>query len=176
MNILLIGNMSTGKTSIAESLIKKGFIGEKQFYSIDSLRREYSDGTMAGEFYAWANMLEAVQHPHPTGNGIYEFSGTGKNAWFFRECIKYSKENHDVDWIVVYCLADRNVLMGRIKDKTYDVPLPYDLDPIKGVDYISAELQKKYGSRYWNAREITVRTDQNSPEEIADEILKSINA
>lgn len=175
MNILIVGNISTGKTSIKNALQAKGFISsDDQYHSIDNLRLDCSDGTMAGEFYAWANMLEAVQHPHPSGNSVYEFSGTGKNAWFFRECMKYSQEHHNAKWLVVYCLCDRNEIVRRVGQRDKMIPIPYKgLTPMKSLDFIGDDLKKKFGTGYWaDANEMPVRTDTATPEEIADQILE----
>jgi len=175
MNLLIIGNIAAGKTSLSDALINNGFCTKNNYYSIDDLRKEHSDGTFAGEFLAWANMLEAIQRPSSNQNSIYEFSGTGKNAWFVREAIKYSKENHKANWLVVYCLCDRNELLKRMEGRTYNVPIPYTFDnPSSSITYMSGDLQKKYGTYYWNAEETTVRTDQKDAEHLAKEVMDII--
>ena len=168
MNYLVIGNIASGKTSLAQELVKKT---GADFYSIDGFRKEFSDGTYAGEFHAWYKMLEAIQHPSPNG-GVYEFSGTGKNAWFARSAIQYSKEKHNAEWLTVYCLCDRNELFKRCEGRKYDIPIPYKFDnPSSSIQYMSDELQKRFGSNYWNSPEFTVRTDQLTPEQAATSVL-----
>jgi hypothetical protein len=169
MNYLIIGNIAAGKTSLGEVISERT---EAEIFKIDDMRSEYSDGTFAGEFAAWAKFLDAIQHPQPNGAGVYEFSGTGKNAWFVREAIKYSKMEHDADWKTIYCLCDKGVLLQRCEGRVYDVPIPYNFgDPSSSIDYMSVELQKKYGGNYWNSPEMTVRTDQLTPEECANAVL-----
>lgn len=176
MNLLLIGNISIGKTSIARALIEKGWATESSYFSIDSLRTEYSDGTYAGEFKAWAAMLEAIQDPAPEGmNGIYEFSGTGKNAWFVRSAIEYSQKKHGANWVVAYCLCEKSVILSRAKDRVYNIPIPYTFGSTESsVSYMSNELNQRFGSDYWNSPEITVRTDENNPEQAAEIIMSSL--
>jgi len=172
MNILIVGNLSSGKTSIANKLKEKRNTFE--YVSIDDLRREKSDGTYAGEFFAWSYLLNAVQHPSDDGT-IIEFSGTGKNSWFVRESIRYSMEKYNAKWIVVYCLCEESILIERNKNRKNDVPFPYKFENIiSGIKFISSELSKRYSSNYWLSPEMTIRTDQNTVEECADLILKKL--
>ncbi len=175
MNVLIIGNISTGKTRIAEALISKGFALKSNYHSIDNMRIEYSDGTMAGEFYAWANMLEVIQHPADGANNLYEFSGTGKNAWFVNECMEYAQIEHKANWLVLYCLCEKQELLNRIKDRVYTVPIPYKgLTPQKTLGYMSSELQKIYNKDFWCAPELTVNTTSATAEECADQIINHL--
>ena len=172
MNILIIGNIASGKSTLAEELSKALSC---EIFSIDDMRKEYSDGTFAGEFMAWSKMLEVIQHPEPSGAGVYEFSGTGKNTWFVREAMKYSQEHHKAKWLTVYCLCDKPTLLKRLENRTYNIPIPYNFgNPEASVAWMSNELQKTYGSDYWNSPEVTVRTDKLNPKDCAKAILKKI--
>lgn len=175
-NILIIGNIAAGKTTLADKLIEAGFADREEYFAIDDLRREYGDGTYAGEFLTWSHMLRAVEFPHPTKNGIYEFSGTGKNAWFVREAIKLSKENANANWRVVYCSCDSNTLKQRAEGRTYDVPIPYKFDNIlQSINYIGNQIADKYNTNYWNSPEIVVSTDSKSADECANQIIEMFN-
>lgn len=169
MNYLIIGNISSGKSSIALELSKTT---NGEIYSIDDMRKEFSDGTFAGEFSAWAKMLEVIQHPSPNKDGYYEFSGTGKNAWFVRACIEYSQKNHKAQWAAVYCSCDKAELLNRSKDRKYNIPIPYKFDGVAGsIAFMSKELQERHGCNYWGCQEITVRTDRLTPKEAAEFVL-----
>lgn len=168
MNLLIIGNIASGKTTLSEKIVEK--LGGKHT-SIDNLRREFSDGTFAGEFKAWGEMLDRIQHPDPHGE-IFEFSGTGKNAWFTREAIKYSQEKHNAEWLVVYCLCDKAELVNRCEGRTYDVPIPYNFgSPVSSIAFMSEDLRKKHGTGYWNSQELTIRTDELTTNEAADGVI-----
>jgi deoxyadenosine/deoxycytidine kinase len=175
MNLLIIGNIASGKTSIAEELIKKEFATDLNYSSIDALRRGFSDGTYAGEFLAWSKMLSKIQNPPSNENAIFEFSGTGKNAWFVREAIKISKNQHKANWRIIYCSCDSQVLKERCKDRVYDVPIPYKFNNVESsIAFIGGELAERYNKNYWDSPEIVVTTDKMKPWACAETILNQI--
>lgn len=161
MNLLIVGNIAAGKTTLAQGLRKKLPQHFQKYCSIDNFRKSYSDGTFAGEFNAWAVMLRQIQEANKEGiNGIFEFSGTGKNAWFVRSAIHYSKTTYSADWKVVYCSCDQSVLKERAKDRIYDIPIPYNFDNIdSSIDFIGSELRKRVNKNYFDSPELIVRTD-----------------
>lgn len=175
MNLLIIGNISAGKTSIAEELIKQRFLNSNDYHSIDELRKDLSDGTFAGEFLAWSKMLAKIQEPPKDGNAVFEFSGTGKNAWFVREAIRLSKTNAKANWRIIYCSCDSQILKERCKHKKYDVPLPYKFTNLESsIAFIGSELAERYNKNYWDSPEIVVSTDKHSPQKCVEQILNQI--
>lgn len=175
MNLLIIGNIASGKTSIAEEFIKQEYLNSNDYSSIDEWRRDHSDGTFAGEFLAWSKMLATIQGASKDKNAIYEFSGTGKNAWFVREAIKLSKSQSNANWRIIYCSCDSQVLKERSKTRKYDVPLPYKFSNIESsIAFIGSELAEKYNKNYWDSPEIVVSTDKNSPQKCVEQILNQI--
>lgn len=176
MNVLVIGNIASGKSSVAEALVKLGFTTKDNVFSIDTFRQQYSDGTYAGEFFAWAKMLQVIQYPTPNANCIYEFSGTGKNAWFAREAIKLSKVKAKANWRTVYCSCDTSVIKERCIGRVYNVPLPYKFGDIgDSIRFIGDELSKRYNTNYWDCPELVISTDKLDPTAAAKKILKDIN-
>lgn len=175
MNLLMIGNIAVGKSELHKALVAKGFTTPDNVFSIDEFRKLYSDGTYSGEFFAWAKMLQVVQFPPPKANGLYEFSGTGKNAWFVREAIRLSKEKAKANWRVIYCSCDSAIIKQRCVNRKYEVPLPYKFDNIdSSIQFIGNELSERYNKNYWGVPEIVVSTDRNNPEQCADLILNQI--
>lgn len=181
MNYLIIGNICSGKTTISRELTRS-FESEDSpnvvnSYSIDELRKEHSDGTFAGEFLAWSHFLRHVQEKSSDDffANIFEFSGTGKNAWFVREAMKISM-NSGANWRVIYCSCDSDVLKDRSKEKDYDIPIPYNFGSRdKSIDFMGKQLGERYNTNYWNCPEIVIRTDKNSPENCVKEIISSHN-
>lgn len=158
MNILIVGNICSGKTSIAKELNRIGCVNS--VVSIDELRREHSDGTFAGEFKAWHLFLKELQEAD--GNSMFEFSGTGKNSWFVREIMKKS------NWVTIFCSCDRSILRQRIKNRENDVPFPYDLEIEDSIDYIGKELQKKFMDWYYGGSSFALKTNTTLSDSIRE--------
>jgi len=176
MNIVLVGPLASGKTAIADKLIEKEIANFSDYYSVEMARREHSDGTYAGEMDAWAKFLRKIQDAG--GNGIFEFSGTGRNVWNVSEAMRDTISNRDQKWMVVYVLADESVLIDRALQKTYDAPCPYELnDPRASIKFMNTDLKKTYeNSRSWaSAPKIVVRSDMKDIDAAADQIINAIN-
>jgi len=175
MNLLIIGNIASGKTTLSKTIcqIADNFSLENCF-SIDNLRKEYSDGTYSGEFLAWSKMLEYMQYPTKE-NTIFEFSGTGKNTWFVKQTIEQTFDKYKTQWRVIYCSCDREVLLDRNKNRTYDVPMPYKFgEPADTISFMSKELNNKYKYNFWDVEAIAVQTDKLPPVVCAKEVLNNI--
>jgi hypothetical protein len=90
MNILLIGNICSGKSTVTKEMIKQ--IGHPTFtYAIDKIRNEIGNGKFSGEFKAWSHFLMKLEDYSDKSiytdnrNGIFECSGTGRNCWYVVE-------------------------------------------------------------------------------------------
>jgi hypothetical protein len=178
MNLLIIGSLCSGKTSIAQELIKRGFCKESNYHSIEQCRRKHSDGTFSGEMFAWANFLQAIEQPALNTNNIYEFSGTGRNNWNVGEAMKYAQRKDGQDWYVVITAAPDEELIKRTKGKKYDAPCPYLMTDIpKSVAFMSKEIKEILGVKYAFAAvpRIIVRTDGCTIEEATEKILAAVN-
>jgi hypothetical protein len=178
--VLLVGPLCSGKTMLAEKLAEKAFIkNESNFYSIEQNRKDFGDGQMSGEMFAWANFLQQMEYPPTNDNAIYEFSGTGRNVFNVSGAIEYAKGQAECNWVVVYCLAATDVLMARYPNKTYDAPIPYNLggNVESSINYMNGELKDTYGNaRQWNSStklKFNMNVEDYGP--IADEIINHFN-
>ena len=91
---------------------------------------------------------------------------------------EFSKTQHNVKWLIVYCLAGKKVLLERFPSKTYDAPCPYELnDPSGSVDFMYGELKKSYFADWqWNFTEkVKYDMDVENYDLIAEEIIKKFN-
>lgn len=177
MNILFVGPLAGGKTEIINELIAQDFAKESDYHSIEKTRRQYSSGSYAGEMFAWAHFLEAVEQPASKVNNLYEFSGTGRNVWNVSETIRNTFEQ-DEKWLVIYVLAEKKVLVERATAKTYDAPCPYELTNInESVDYMNSDLKKTLAkSHSWaSVPKIIIRTDLNTKEECVTKVLEAVS-
>ena len=169
MKYLIIGNISAGKSSLSKALQEAANIDD--YYAIDELRTQHSDGEYSGEFLAWSMMLRRMERSE--GPTIFEFSGTGKNKWFVREIIKKQLEQGQ-DWRVVFCSCAKEELRRRAADRVYEIPIPYNFGPpTESIEFMGRELSAIHGEDYFRCPEITVRTDENTPEEAAQLVLES---
>lgn len=178
--IFLIGPVCTGKSTLANKLIEKGFLKNKSnFYGIEQSRKLLSDGTMAGELDAWAGFLRQVQSPPSNDNAIYEFSGTGRHIYSVSWAMQYAqKENKKVRWGVAYCLAPFDTIKARFPNKKYDAPMPFNMgSPLDSVEWTNQELAKSYGNaREWNSSpKLKFNMNVETYDKIAEEIVGFFN-
>lgn len=131
---------------------------------------------MSGEFFAWANFLQTIEHPPTADNAIYEYSGTGRNTFNVSGAINFSKKAGDIEWIVAYCLAGERIVMERFPTKIYNAPCPYPMDnPKDSLDYMNRELKKTYeNGREWDgAKRLKFNMAVETYDAIADEIISA---
>ena len=178
--VLLIGPICTGKTKLAETLIEKGFLRNKSnFYSIEQSRKLISDGTMAGELDAWATFLRQIQSPASNDNAIYEFSGTGRHVYSVSWAMDYAKKQDSRnEWLVVYCLAPKDVITARFPNKIYNAPMPFNMgSPLNSIDFTNKELKESYeNSKEWAfSPKLKYNMNVENYNQIADEIIAFFN-
>ena len=177
MNIIFVGPLASGKTAIAEELIKRELVRESDYHSIEKARRKHSSGSYSGEMFAWANFLQSIEEPAANHHNIYEFSGTGRNVWNVSEAMRVTKAEGE-KWVVFYVLAAKDALEERVKEKTYDAPCPYVFDnPAGSIDFMNKDLKKTLDdSRSWSGSpKVVVRTDLKNIDECVEQILTVIN-
>jgi GTPase SAR1 family protein len=172
MNLLLLGNVGSGKSTLSRELLARGFTEQYRYYAIDDLRYRYSDGTFSGEFFAWSLMFRAAQSER---SGLFEFSGVGKNAPSFRSVMQESMSQGNL-WAVVNCDCHIDVIAERLDEKPSDVPLPQSSwknneAKMKGVESTKISIDAQANTNFWNCPELTIRTDLNTISECADRIL-----
>lgn len=178
--VMLVGPVCSGKTKLAETLIEKGFLKNKSnFYGIEQSRKLISNGRMSGELDAWGAFLNQIESPASNDNAIYEFSGTGRHVYSVGWSISYSKKQDSKnEWLIVYCLASKDVITARFPNKVYDAPLPFNMgSPLNSVDYTNDELKKSYeNSREWDSSpKLKFNMNVENYNKIADEIIAFFN-
>ena len=167
-NILLVGLVNSGKTTIAKHLCKNGFF---EHFSIDNFREKYSDGSYAGEYRSWYRFLRIAEHP-PYPKNVFEFSGVGTNKEAFADTMKSSNQK----WITVYCIASEETLDNRrdIYDKKLkSIETPYGDSHFD--DITRAEILSLYESNYYKTPSILIETDSKPISDTIKEILESVN-
>ena len=164
-NLLIVGLVNSGKTTISEALCGKGFY---KHFSIDRFREKFSNGSYVGEYKAWYRFLRIAENP-PFQKNIFEFSGVGINKEAFAHTMKSSKQY----WETVYCIASEETLKERegVYDKKLNaVQTPYGKSHFD--DITLTEIMNLYESNYYQTPSMLIETDSKPLESIVGEILK----
>jgi septin family protein len=165
LNLLLVGLVNSGKTTISNKLCRRGFLG---YFSIDDFRKKYSDGSYVGEYRSWYRFLRIASNA-PFPKNIFEFSGVGINKEAFMKTIKSSNQT----WKTVYCIASEQALKERegVYDKKLNsVQTPYGKSHFD--DITLAEIMNLYESNYYPTPSMLIETDSGPLKSIVEKILK----
>ncbi len=114
MIILLFGNIGSGKTSLANALVRKtGYA----YYAIDEYRKKYSDGSHQGEEMARKYFLETLSKRN---NIIIEALGVGSLS---DQLYQVLADNWEEKLIVVLDVPE-DICLRRISTRKWDIPFP----------------------------------------------------
>lgn len=105
MLIMIVGNISSGKTTT--SLALKKALKRATFLCLDDFRRKYNtDSSLSGELKAQENLITRIKMADPKKYTILECTGTGK--WF-----NYYKSVYKGEVLVVEIVASKALCVGR---------------------------------------------------------------
>lgn len=159
MNILLIGNICSGKTT-ASKILEKDL--KMKHLCIDDMRKIHCDGTQSGENKAWSEIFKMLEKED---NLIFEFSGTGRNV---RTVQRYLPKG-----TLVYLLeADSIVCLDRHKKRgETGIPFIYNIAVEDSIRWMSAQLFNLTG---WDRSRYTIhkiKVDKLTPKQVVQKIL-----
>ena len=130
--ILLIGNLSSGKTTLGRELER---ILRIKLVRIDDCRRMMADGTMAGEYRAWHRFISECEAPRST---ILEFSGGGPHIYNISRALENSTLDVSIIWLD---LSIEKCIETSLK-KSFDSPYPYEMgDLVELISHIAREIE-----------------------------------
>lgn len=166
-HILIIGNLNSGKTSIAKKLVT---ILALNTISIDDLRIKYGDGTFSKEYLAWSNFFEIIENEEPI---ILEFSGAGIHKHPIKELLNRSKNK----WLIIFIKATYEDIINRMSNKKLETPYPWKISGFNNLKLINEELEEDWKKNYWANNNIRTMKVENtsSIEKTFNELTKKIN-
>ena len=151
-NLLIVGLVNSGKTTISKALCGRGFC---EHFSIDRFREKFSNGSYVGEYRAWYRFLRIAENP-PFQKNIFEFSGVGINKEAFMKTMKASNQC----WRTVYCISSKETLDSRkdtFEKKLSSIKTPYGESHL--TDIVPEKIVDLYESNYYETPSKLIETD-----------------
>jgi len=120
MKVILLGNIGTGKSTIANLLIHNYMNAE--YIAIDDIREFWGDGTEKKEAYCKSKFINSVSMNSKMQ--ILELTGVG----VLGENLFNKLANYKYSILVIHLIVDKQIILNRIKEKkmTSNFPLPVD--------------------------------------------------
>lgn len=134
MKILFIGNISSGKSRTCEVILDQFPFFE--LVSIDSIRKEYGDGTEEKENQCQEILLNSIKKPQAQ---IIEISGIG---YLGKRTVQSLNTNNPL--LILYPRCKRLEINRRNAVRKWDTPFPYNPGNISAaVSYTHKELSSE---------------------------------
>ena len=140
MKILIIGNITSGKTTLGKKLEE---MLEYEFVRIDSIREEHLDGTVSGEYLCLHNFIKKMEQKN---NAMFEFTGAGCH----KHAIKRVLEQYPGKKLIVLCRTSNiQIIEARIEKKTYSYEHPFGIDIRQHIYKVEEELKDDIKNEFW---------------------------
>jgi deoxyadenosine/deoxycytidine kinase len=121
MKVLLFGNIATGKTTIANTIVNDNPFLE--YLSIDDFRRKFSKGTIITEVAAVERFTSSIKKTKPQ---LIEATGFGEVGNNIYSKLKETSENI----LLVILTQDLKTIHKRLAKRITDVPYPDEFDAL----------------------------------------------
>jgi len=140
VKILILGNIGSGKTSLAK-LVKDDL--KIEFIELDEFRREYADGTISGEYLSFYHFFKAVSSHEKC---ILEFTGAG----YHKHAIRKILEDSGTKVFVIILVSEISICKERIRNRKREMPpSSWDFNMTKHMQIIENELNNDYKNGFW---------------------------
>lgn len=132
MKILVIGNISAGKSTLCNMLKNK--LHDYEYVAIDFIRRKSGDGTLDGEKRCKEIFLSTIDN---ASQQILEISGIGELGIRTMEVLK-----RNTRILIVYIRCDLETITNRNVNRKWDTPFPQNSENIPiAVDHTNKEFR-----------------------------------
>lgn len=121
--VLVLGNIGSGKSTFSRALSTRL---QWSSYGIDDARREWGNGSPAGEARAWAAFLERAELETST---LLECTGAGP----FMDLLRLALRRSGHLWTVLWMDTPPEECVRRVKQRGLDIPYPDFGVPIEQV-------------------------------------------
>lgn len=156
-NIILIGNICSGKTTLSKELQKK--LSDYQLISIDDYRKKYNPyGLKSREYYVYEYMMYDIEQSRKI---IYESTGASKK---FPEILQKVKRQK----LIIKLLCSQQTCLARYQQRTEKKIFPYKLKIENSLAYIEQKLLSIKADLEFN-------TEKESIENIVNQIMSYLS-
>ncbi len=146
-NILIIGNISSGKSYLIDNkLIHLKYFADYHIIKIDNYRKIYGDGTFAGEYLSLSYFFKDIENDN---GSIIEFTGAGPN----KHAVKQILLDSQYPTIVLYLCTELDKCIRQSQNKIWDTPYPWKINPLNIMSSVSEELENDWNVSFWNTFE-----------------------
>jgi hypothetical protein len=137
--LLVLGNIASGKSGLVRAVAgKTGWPAA----GIDDARRQFGDGSAAGEARAWAHFLARAEERRPA---VLECTGGGP----FTHLLRHSLRRSGVPWAVLLVQTPARECLRRALVRGLDVPYPDFGVPLEEVVmHVERELNRTVGTAW----------------------------
>lgn len=159
--VLLTGNIGSGKSTLAALITRQSGWSHE---SIDRYRQSFSDGSPAGEAFAWSHFLS---HAQSATNGVYECTGAGPHRHLLTQALSLSKAR-----IVRLALqATPATCAQRLNGRQWETPYPFkDLPDASILGQIGDELES-----IWASGNYLLIPEATSPSQALENLVEHLN-
>lgn len=133
MNYLIIGNIYSGKSTLAKMIADKK---DMKIIKLDDCRKVFNpESSDTGERISWEYFARRLEEDD---NTIFEYTGCSKH----NELAKRSMKENDTEFRILQVQTPIEVCLSRCAVYgNRDVPMPYDfMDTKKSIKYIDKTL------------------------------------
>lgn len=159
--VLLTGNIGSGKSTLAALITRQSGWSHE---SIDRYRQSFSDGSPAGEAFAWSHFLS---HAQSATNGVYECTGAGPYRHLLSQALSLSKARI----VRVALQATPATCAQRLNGRRWGTPYPFkDLPDASILRHIGTELES-----IWAGGNFLLIPEATTPSQALENLVQHLN-